>query len=88
MGSLKRVRPRCEQKWRKHFTGVSISGEGAWGDDIVSEIANGTALKSTLGTGFLSDWHSVQPAGRVCRVEFRRDEPQEMPEKTQLTSAR
>ena len=36
----------------KTFAGVCISGEGAGGDDTVSEIANGTALKLTLRTGF------------------------------------
>ena len=30
------------------FAGVSISGESAGGDEIVSKIANGTALKLTL----------------------------------------
>ena len=33
-----------------------MSSESAGGDYIVSEIANGTALKLTLGTGFRWDY--------------------------------
>ena len=48
----------------KTFAVVSISGESAGGDDIVSKIAIGTALKLTLGTGNSFGLASVQPAGR------------------------